>query len=48
MDLLKSAVELIVSGAQRIDVGVVHALLVMYVAAVPVLFLVRIFREVQR
>lgn len=48
MDLLKSSIELIVSGAQRIDVDVVHALLVMYIAAVPVLFLIRILREVQR
>lgn len=44
MDVLKSAIELIVYGAQRIDVEVVHALLIMYMAVVAVMFLIRIFR----
>lgn len=40
MDILKSCIQLIVSGAERIDVDIVSALLLLYLAVVPALFLV--------
>lgn len=48
MNLLKSSIELIVSGAERVDVDVVHALLIMYMAVVAALFLIRILRGIHR
>lgn len=48
MDLLKSAIELIVSGAERVDVDIVLAMLLMYLAVVAALMLVRIFKGVPR
>lgn len=47
MDLLKSCIQLIVSGAERIDVEIVHALLLMYLVVVAALFLVRIIKGVR-
>lgn len=46
--MLKSAIELIVSGAERVDVDVVLAMLLMYLAVVAALMLVRIFKGVPR
>lgn len=48
MELLKSCIQLIAYGAQRIDVDVVYALLLAYLAVVAALFLVRICKGVRR
>lgn len=47
MDILKSCIQLIVSGAERIDVDIVFALLLLYLAVVPALFLVCICKGVR-
>lgn len=47
MEVLKETIELIVYGAQRIDVDLVNALLLLYIITVPALFLVRIFKGVK-
>lgn len=48
MDLLKLVIELVVSGAKRVDVDIVHALLIMYMAVVAAMFLIRILKGVHR
>lgn len=48
MDVLKQAIQLIVYVAERVDVGIVYALLIMYMAVVAALFLIRILKGVRR
>lgn len=48
MDLLKAVIDLIVSGAECVDVEIVHALLIMYMAVVAAFFLIRIFKGVPK
>lgn len=48
MDVLKQAIQLIVHAAERVDVGTVHALLIMYMAATAALLLIRILKGVRR
>lgn len=46
MELIKSVIEFIISGAQRVDVDAVFGLLIFYLAVVAALFLIRIVKGV--
>lgn len=48
MDLFKSIIEFIVSGAQLVNVDIINALLIFYISVVPVFFLIRIMRGLMR
>lgn len=48
MELLKQIIQLIVTAASRTDVDIIVALLLFYLAVVPALFLIRIWRGTKK
>lgn len=48
MDLLKQMIQLIVSACSRVDVDIIVALLIFYMAVVAALFLIRIIRGIYK
>lgn len=48
MDLLKQMIQLIVSACSRVDVDIIVALLIFYMAVVAALFLIRMIRGIHK